>query len=392
MVGSPQCIITEPMMDEPTICALICSVENGDADCVPGATCQDIMQNGLGICTHESCQAPSKYIGCDSGTDDPFNAIGLNCDGDETNSIQATNTVFSFNNNSAWRIASGFGTFTDPNAADNQPFDDLLYGARPVWKTDPDTLEPIIGDPLMPSSSFLMMSTGTISAPQNGVVTEAHGSQASNGHNGNNDDGNPPAPMLIQDGSNNGNGGDPFKDCDGMGDCSDTIQKQWELTNDANDSMYMKFDVEVPEGTFGYNFSVVFHSSEWPTYVETIFNDLFIGWQTAEVYTGNTTFLPDPDEMTKGLPMTITALDPYLSTTGFSNNEPQLAGTGFEGNAGSDWIQVKAGVSPLETVQVVFYIADMGDSILATQVIIDNFHWDCDGCNLQILGGCGLQL
>ncbi|MGB1274209.1 MAG: choice-of-anchor L domain-containing protein, partial [Nannocystaceae bacterium] len=205
-----------------------------------------------------------------------------------------------------------------------------------------------------------------------------------------NDDGNtPPAPMVIQDGS----GGVPFTDCDGVGDCSDTLLTQWQDgDNDPNNAMYMKFDVEVPQGTFGYNFSVVYHSSEWPTYVGTSFNDLFIGWQTAEVYTGNTTFIPDPMNPDQGLPMTITALDPYLSTDGYSNNEPELAGTGFEGHAGSDWIQVKAGVSPLETVTVVFYIADMSDTILATQVIIDNFHWDCEGCVPSEVDDCGVVI
>src|SRR5690606_558269 len=122
--------------------------------------------------------------------------------------------------------------------------------------------------------------------------------------------------------------------------------------------MWFSFKTKVPPGTFGYTFDFVFCSSEWPTWVNTQYNDLLIAYQVdptpddpmadppVDAYTGNVTFIPDPLDNTKGLPLTITALDPYLKGPGYSNNEPQLAGTGFETHACSDWFTAKGGVQP----------------------------------------------
>ncbi len=49
--ATPQCALgADPNM--PTNCALICVLDNNSADCPAGATCKDVMQMGLGICTY----------------------------------------------------------------------------------------------------------------------------------------------------------------------------------------------------------------------------------------------------------------------------------------------------------------------------------------------------
>jgi hypothetical protein len=210
--------------------------------------------------------------------------------------------------------------------------------------------------------------------------------------------------MQSKVGSNNGAGGTPFQKCDGVNDCSDTLQAQWAKGNsDPNDKLWFTFKTKVPEGTFGYRFDFVFCSAEWPTWVNTGFNDLMIAWQTdpsaddpnanppVDPYTGNVTFIPNPNDMTKGLPLTITALDPYFKGPGFTNNEPQLGGTGFESNACTDWFTAKGGVQPGADVTIGFFIADMSDSILATMAILDNFRWDCEGCVPSEVDDCGVQ-
>jgi hypothetical protein len=249
------------------------------------------------------------------------------------------------------------------------------------------------------------MSTGTIKPPNaQGIVTELPNSQVNNGPNLNNGANELPPPFKVAVGSANGAGGTPFQQCDGVNDCSDTLQAQWTKGgSNPNDRMWFSFKTKVPAGTFGYTFDFVFCSSEWPVYVNTQYNDLLIAYQVdptaddpnadppVDAYTGNVTFIPDPNDPTKGLPVTITALDPYLKGPGFSNNEPQLAGTGFETHACSDWFEAKGGVRPGADVTIGFYIADMGDTALATVALLDNFRWDCEGCMPSEVDDCGVQ-
>ncbi len=37
-----------------------------------------------------------------------------------------------------------------------------------------------------------------------------------------------------------------------------------------------------------------------------------------------------------------------------------------------------------------FFIADMGDSNLATLAMLDNFRWDCEGCIPSEVDDCGI--
>ena len=345
----------------------------------------DFCKNDCTLFVPASCSAPAMYTNCDDNLnladkDDKKNAlkaIGV-CDGDPATSIVTTDFQFESNNNAAWQVAKGFGT----HKVDNK----LLYSPRE-------------------GSTFLMVSTGVIKAPDaQGIVTEAANSQVGNGNNLNNDTDALPAPFQVKVGSADGVGGTPFQKCDGVNDCSDTLQAQWTKgNNNPNDRLWFTFKTKVPLGTFGYTFDFVFCSSEWPTYVDTGFNDMLIAYQVdptaddpnavppIDPYTGNVTFIPDPKDPAKGLPLTITALDPYLSTDGYSLAEPQLFGTGFESHACSDWFKAKGGVQPGAEITIGFYIADMSDSVLATLAILDNFRWDCEGCVPSEVDDCGVQ-
>jgi cysteine-rich repeat protein len=345
----------------------------------------DFCKNDCTVFVPASCSAPAMYTNCDDNLnladkDDKKNAlkaIGV-CDGDPATSVVTTDFQFESNNNAAWQVAKGFGT----HKIDNK----LLYSPRE-------------------GSAFLMVSTGVIKAPDaQGIVTEAANSQVGNGNNNNNDTDALPAPFQVKVGSADGVGGTPFQKCDGVNDCSDTLQAQWTKgNNNPNDRLWFTFKTKVPLGTFGYTFDFVFCSSEWPTYVDTGFNDMLIAYQVdptaddpnavppIDPYTGNVTFIPDPNDPAKGLPLTITALDPYLSTDGYSLAEPQLFGTGFESHACSDWFKAKGGVQPGAEITIGFYIADMSDSVLATLAILDNFRWDCEGCVPSEVDDCGVQ-
>ena len=139
----------------------------------------------------------------------------------------------------------------------------------------------------------------------------------------------------------------------------------------------------VPPGTYGYIFDFAYFSAEWPVFVDSIFNDMFIAWSTSETYTGNITFVNDA-------PLTITSLHD-AGAFQFTEADPELAGTGFETHAGTGWLNAKGSTLPGEVFQLSFFIADMGDDWLPTQVLLDNFRWDCEGCVPSEIDDCGIQ-
>ncbi len=303
-----------------------------------------------------NCEAPGDLISCDAGTDDPFQAMGLGCVGNANQVIPIANTVFSSPDAGAWRIATQLGSFIDP--VSNAP----LFSPRE-------------GD------SFLVISSGLIVAPDGqGVITMDDFDTYNT--NGNPDVNVLPAPMTTIDGSNNGAGGTPFVNCDGVNDCSDTIESQWGLGNsDPEDMLWFQFDTQVPGGTNGWAVDFAYFSVEFPEWVDTEFNDIFLVWSDSETYTGNLCFVNDQ-------PCTVTALWPVA----YQENSPELAGTGFQsGGGGTGWFTMQGSAAPGETLQLTTAIFDMGDSALDTLVLLDNWRWDCEGCVPSEVMGCGIE-
>ena len=320
-----------------------------------------------------NCQAPAMQVPCDAGTNDIFKAIGLNCSADKTMAIPIKNPVTKSPANNAYRVTTHYGTAKDP--MDPNKF---MWGPKE-------------------GERLLAIGTGTFPALQNdGGLTEPDSLFGENVDTPNNNPDNladlkalPGSVMTWAKGSNNGNGGTPFMDCDGVKDCSDTLDDQWNISpdNTANDMFYMSFDLEVPIGTNGYLFDFAYFSQEWPTYVDSPFNDMFVVWSTSESFTGNVTFI---DEQ----PLTVTALDPYMA---IQPGDPLLAGTGFPDSfidtdgAGTGWFTAKASATPEESFTVAIAIFDMGDDILDTIGLIDNFRWDCKGCIPSEVDSCGIM-
>ena len=370
----------------------------GNAIVEPGEECDDgnlvnggpndFCRNDCTTYNPPSCQAPApaNYVVCDDDIDlankddktAAHKAMGL-CNDQPNNSVLIQDFQFDAVDGASWQVAKGFGSYAYDADMDANTPDTLLYSPRE-------------GD------TFLMVSTGRIKAPNGmGIVTENVASQVGNNLNDNPSVPNTlPPPLSNAVGSNNGNGGTPFMMCDGINDCSDTLNAQWNIAPNPNpdDKLFFRFKTKVPPGTFGYRFDFAFCSSEFPEYVNTKFNDLFIAWQVDPSpggYTGNVTFVPDPNDPMKGLPLTITALESYFAGPGYSDQEPQLAGTGFQNHACSDWFTAKGGVQPAADIEIAFFLADMGDSNLATLAILDNFRWDCEGCVPSEVDDCGIQ-
>jgi hypothetical protein len=297
----------------------------------------------------ELCEAPGNLVSCDATADSPtiFNALGLNCVGGPDQVIPIVGEGFNQTDAGTWAVASQFGTFVDP------------VSGEPIWS-------PTEGE------NFLVLSSGQVGTPNASGALPAQGSDSSG-----NPDGKPlPAPMTAMSGS----GAAPFVGCDGVGDCSDSLAGQWAAGgNEANDLIWFQFASQVPGGTHGFSVDFAYFSEEFPEFVGTTYNDMFVVWSDSETYTGNLCFVDDE-------PCTVTALWP----TQFQNNDPELDGTGFAGDGATGWFQIKGSAEPLELLQLSFAVFDMGDTVLDTYVIIDNFQWDCEGCTPTEVNPCGV--
>jgi hypothetical protein len=346
--------------------------DTSTGDVVPDTTTgetTDTTDGTTGEPPDEDCQAPGSQPPCDAGTMDVFKAIGLNCSDDKTSAIPIKNPVIMSPAANSYRVTTHYGTAKDP-------MDPALYAWGPKE-----------------GERLLVIGTGTFpNIGMDGGLTEP---DSAFGENVDTANGNPdglsdlPGVMTWEKGSNNGQGGTPFMDCDGVKDCSDTLDDQWNISpnNEANDVFYMSFDLETPLGTHGYLFDFAYFSQEWPTYVGDAFNDMFVVWSTSESFTGNVTFI---DEQ----PLTVTALDPYMVV---QPGDPLLAGTGFpdtfidtEG-AGTGWFTAKGSATPGETFTIAIAVFDLGDDILDTIGLIDKFRWDCEGCVPSEVDSCGIR-
>jgi hypothetical protein len=225
------------------------------------------------------------------------------------------------------------------------------------------------------------------------VVVEAGNSQVTNDDNSNDDIDVLSPPFAHEVGSDGGVGGTPFLGCDGVHDCSDTLAADWQALPNPDDAVWLAFHTSVPAGVTGYSFAMAFCSSEWPASLGKPENDVVIAWQSQPEgdYTGNVAHLPDPNDPDAARPLTLSTLHSHFLGPGFVFAEPQLAGTGFEQHACSTWLTVRGGVEPGLGLDVGFYLADRGDSSRASVVLLDNFRWDCAGCEPSAVDECGVD-
>jgi hypothetical protein len=322
---------------------------SGDSGDSGGSTGDDGVQDSGMM---EVCEAPGSLVPCDDFDAGPsiFNAIGLGCPGGPDSSIPIVNEGFNWTVPTSWAVLRQYGSYVDP------------VSGEPIWSArEGDTM--------------LLLSSGYGGVPDAaGVVMNASLVNDSNG----NPDGKPmPAPMTAQPGS----GAAPFVGCDGVGDCSDSLAAQWAAgDSEANDLIWFQFASQVPGGTHGFSIDFAYFSEEFPEYVGTTFNDMFVVWSNSETYTGNLCFIDDE-------PCTVTALWP---TTFQNNSPPELAQTGFSSDGATGWFQIKGSAEPLELLQLSFAVFDMGDSSWDTMVLLDNFQWDCEGCTPTEVNPCGV--
>ncbi len=329
------------------------------------------------------CPLALQHMPCDADSDDPLHAIGLRCDTlglpwvDKLNAVAVTEVEFvaaqAIGDKQPWQVARAYGTHVDPDTQ------------KPYWSS-------------REGEKVLLISSGLLPAPdQDGAVIVPGGEVYNDVGDGVWDADEMPPPMNPAPGSPDPQG---FTDCDGKGDCSNTLAAQWELGGgDPNDRLWLRFKLTAPSlaagdiaDVNGYSFDFAFFSAEFPEWIDTPFNDIFVVWQSSEMYTGNVTFID-------GQPLTVTALWP-IDHQGECNlfdplcqgEAPELAGTGHSKDGGATgWYRATGGVQPGETFGLAFAIFDMGDSTYDTTAIVDRWLWDCEGCVPNDVRSCGIE-
>ncbi len=332
----------------------------------------------------EECLLAQQHEPCDAMSNEALHAMGLNCTSlggiwvDNSNAVAVTGLDFkappAMGGDRSWQVAKSYGNFIDPNTK------------KPFWG-------PREGD------KFLMISSGLLPTPNGqGAVIIADGDvYGDTAFGGVWDSDSMPPPMSAEHGSPDPMG---YTNCDGINDCSNTILDQWDLGgSNAEDKMWFSFKLKAPAiangdvaDAKGYTFDFAYFSAEFPEYVDTQFNDIFVVWQSSEDYTGNVTFI-------NGQPMTVTALWPidYQGECDFfdpncQGADPHLAGTGHSTDGGATgWYKATGGIKPGETFLLAFAVFDMGDSSFDTTALIDNWQWDCEGCIPNEVMSCGIE-
>lgn len=156
----------------------------------------------------------------------------------------------------------------------------------------------------------------------------------------------------------------------GTGDCSNTVQAQFNAGMFAHDYSEIRFTTTAPEGATAVKFDFAFMSSEYPEFYPSGFNDMFIAWLESEIWTGNVSF-----DM-QGNPISLNA--GFLDYRDDGGDLEQFAGTCMATHAGTRWLTSTAAISPGEEFTMLFAIFDMGDAMYDSFVLLDNFRWGCD--------------
>jgi hypothetical protein len=180
-----------------------------------------------------------------------------------------------------------------------------------------------------------------------------------------------------------------------------------EQDSDVHDVIDLKLTLKAPPNATGFRFDFNFHSSEWPEYICTEFNDGFIAYLTAKGFNSgspdNVSFdaKNNPVSVNNGFfdrctpKATVGCFGDHQSTSVCGGGAGELQGTGFgllgdgcQDDPGSDtgagqvtlggatgWLSSRAPVTPGETFTLELIIWDTGDSSRDSSVLLDDFQW-----------------
>ncbi len=326
-------------------------------------TCDGACRLDTSACV--ACEAPTLKP-CDDASDYPLHALELGCDDvngwSAADSVSLVSKTFNSSDPTAYRVLRRFGSH-------------------------PSAWSPRAG------TRALLVGTGKFDPPDgDGVVTAVPGAAQYGGNNL-----NPDSEDMLPEGlavRTVDGGSEPFVDCDGLNDCSNTLADQWNALSpkDAKDIFWFDVVTVVPPGTRGYTLDLAFFTAHYPEYNGHSYNDMVVLWSQSEAYVGNISYRRDGDKVG---PLSLPELVDAGWMTHDGASDPAMLGTGYDGvpkseGGASEWLTIAGPAVPGESLTLTLALMDLEDSAVDSAILVDNFRWSCTGCDLAT--DCGLRL
>lgn len=154
-------------------------------------------------------------------------------------------------------------------------------------------------------------------------------------------------------------------------------------TGDPHDSIALRIELKVPTNATELNFGVKYYTAEFPSFICSDYNDIFLARMTPEplgaspLGTSNITF----DANGEPLSINNAMLDVCTPQTAGGKVFDCLAGTaeltdtGFETHAGTSWLTTTAPVTGGDVITLEYGIMDANDGAVTSTILLDDFKW-----------------
>lgn len=151
----------------------------------------------------------------------------------------------------------------------------------------------------------------------------------------------------------------------------------------ANNPAGFELRLRAPTNAKSFTFNFNFYTFEYPAWICSAYNDFFIALQSpapSNAVQGNISFdaASNPVSVNNGL-LEVCSPGTYGGKSfACPLGTAQLQGTGFEGHAATGWLETQSPVEPGGEFTLRFVVYDVGDEILDSTVLIDNFKWSVE--------------
>lgn len=314
-------------------------------------------------CCEDTDKCPDPFS-VHPGADEVPNGIDDNCDGNIDEGVYDCDTGLNLGTKDPFDYARAIGLCNGVVQADI-----ILPNGQPGCNINSNSLLGGLGAVIVPKQggSMLALSSGqAMNPPSNTSYNQGTSSAAPGDWYGANGNKYPSSPSC---GGGTGTSGN------------------------ANDGVMVQFKVQVPPSANSFSFNIYFLSIEYPSYICSQFNDFFValldsGYNTSP---GADPTLLNPadknlaiDDMKNPVGVNIAPNGLFKQCTNVSGSgwavtscvgTNELQGTGFEGHGATSWLVTRGNVVPGEIITLRFAIWDLGDHILDSMVLIDNFQW-----------------
>ena len=166
-------------------------------------------------------------------------------------------------------------------------------------------------------------------------------------------------------------------------------------SGDPHDGAALEVTIRTPSNATGFSFEFDFFTLEWPYYICSVFNDVFV-----------TLLSPIPLGQADGnisydtMGNIVTVNNVFLDACGCANGPPcmaggkvfgcalgtqSLVGTGFGADlsgldhGSTEWLATSAPVDPKSEITIRWGVQDSGDGVLDTTTLVDHWQWITSG-------------